>query len=160
MYKRQLLNCYFPPDPQTIIYNDDELSEMQNEIETILNSTEYDDVIIGCDSNWDKVRQSGFSVSMERWVNRIGLVDLWNEFPGVQYTHLHTDLSSMSTLDRFFVNERLVQYIESAGVLHLADNPSRHSPIMLRLKVGEIKKREEVNVIPVSYTHLTLPTKA
>ena len=121
---------------------------MQNEIETILNSTEYDDVIIGCDSNWDKVRQSGFSVSMERWVNRIGLVDLWNEFPGVQCTHLHTDLSSMSTLDRFFVNERLVQYIESAGVLHLADNPSRHSPIMLRLKVGEIKKREEVNVIP------------
>ena len=35
-------------------------------------------------------------------------------------------------------NERLLNYIEDAGVIHLGDNLSRHSPIMLKLKIGDI----------------------
>ena len=46
------------------------------------------------------------------------------------------------------MSERLLQHITSAGALHLGDNPSRHSPIMLQLKVGDIPMREEVTVTP------------
>ena len=66
----------------------------------------------------------------------------------VPLTHMHTDLSSLSTIDRFLVNRRLLQYVESAGPLHLSDNPSRHSPIMLNLRVGDIQKINRESVIP------------
>ena len=36
------------------------------------------------------------------------------------------------------MNERLLSYIVDAGVIHLGDNPSRHSPIMMKLDVGNI----------------------
>ena len=65
----------------------------------------------------------------------------------VGYTHIHTDLKSTSILDNFLVNERLLDLIEDAGVIHLGDNLSRHSPIMIKLKIGAIPlkpdRREE-----------------
>ena len=51
-------------------------------------------------------------------------------------SRLHT--LSLSTLDRILVNERLLNCIVDAGVLHLADNPSRHDPIMMKLDIGTI----------------------
>ena len=62
---------------------------------------------------------------------------------------MHTDHKSTSILDNFYVNEAMLQYVEAAGPLHLGDNPSGHSPVMLSLKVGDIPRRpaeEEVRV--------------
>ena len=47
-------------------------------------------------------------------------------------------MKSTSILDNFLVNERLLELVEDAGVIHLGDNLSRHSPIMLKLNVGAI----------------------
>ena len=68
---------------------------------------------------------------------RLGLFDVWEKFP-IAFTHTHTDFKSVSTIDRILVNERLLSYIVDAGVLHLADNPSRHDPIMMKLDIGNI----------------------
>ena len=38
-------------------------------------------------------------------------------------------------------SDRLLDNIEDAGVLHLGDNLSRHSPIMLKLKLETIMKK-------------------
>ena len=39
-----------------------------------------------------------------------------------------------------------MKYIEDAGVMHLGDNLSRHSPIMLKLLVGQIPLRQAPEV--------------
>ena len=62
----------------------------------------------------------------------------------VDYTHIHTDMRSTSVLDHFLVNERLVHLVEDCRVLHKGDNMSRHSPILLKLRVGEIPLKTKV----------------
>ena len=88
-----------------------------------MDNAEYDDCIVQGDLNWDMVRQSGFSRVMQDFCQRIGLVSLWNSFH-IDYTHIHTDLKSVSKIDHFLVNERLLAHVVDAGPLHLGDNPS------------------------------------
>ena len=56
---------------------------------------------------------------------------------------MHTDLKSTSILDNFLMNERLLDLVEDAGVLHLGDNLSRHSPVMVRLNLGSLPVKTE-----------------
>ena len=42
-------------------------------------------------------------------------------------------MKSLSTIDHFFVNQRLLDLIQDAGPVHLGDNLSRHSPIMIKI---------------------------
>ena len=131
------LNVYFPTDPLTVNFDETELMEVLGDIEKIMDNEEFDDIIIGGDLNWDNSRQSGFSILMRDFTQRVGLQSVWEKF-SISFTHVHTDLKSTSILDNFLVNERLLNYIEDAGVIHLGDNLSRHSPVMLKLKVGDI----------------------
>jgi hypothetical protein len=39
-----------------------------------------------------------------------------------------------------------VPLVESCQVLHRGDNLSRHSPILLRLNVGDIPSKKKVNI--------------
>ena len=66
-------------------------------------------------------RASGFCSFMKPFMDRLGFVSVWEHHP-VSYTHIHTDLTSTTTLDHFIVNERLLSEILDAGVLHLGDN--------------------------------------
>ena len=82
---------------------------------------------------------------MREFSARIGLRSVWEKFP-VGFTHIHTDLKSTSILDNFMMNERLLDLVEDAGVLHLGDNLSRHSPIMVRLNLGSLPVKTERKV--------------
>ena len=134
------MNVYFPTDPQVLNFESEELEAVQAELEGILDRGGYDGCICSGDWNYDARRRSGFARSMAAFVDRVGLVSVWEKFP-VDFTHIHTDHKSTSILDNFYVNEGLLQHIESAGPLHLGDNTSNHSPIMLSLKVAEIPRR-------------------
>ena len=79
-----------PTDPQTIQYDNQELLSVLSEIEKIMDTAGYDDVLWMGDFNWDKDRNSGFADTMENFVNRLGLFDVWDKFP-ISYTHIHTD---------------------------------------------------------------------
>ena len=135
------INAYLPPDPQLVNYDQVELQTILNEVETMMDDSNYDEVIFGGDFNWDKSRNSGFAACLDRWVDRVGLVDIWDKF-SADYTHVHTDLKSFSTLDRFLVSPGLLPCITSAGPLHLGDNPSRHSPIMMKISVGSLPRKK------------------
>ena len=78
---------------------------------------------------------------VQQFMERLGLISVWEHHP-VSYTHIHTDMNATSTLDHFIVNERLLSLIVDAGVLHLGDNLSRHSPIVLKLDLGKIPARK------------------
>ena len=113
------------------------------EIEDIMDRSQFDDILWNGDLNYDKSRNSGFVVTLGRFLERVGLVSVWDHYP-VDYTHIHTDFVSTSTLDHFVVNERLIDLILDCGTMHLGDNPSRHSPIVLKLNLAAIPLKVEV----------------
>ena len=142
------INAYFPCDPQTEEFDDIELISVLNEIERILDTAQFDDVLVCADMNWDMSRTGGFSVTVRRFLDRLSLCSLW-ETHHVDFTHVHTDLSSVSTLDHFVCNERLLPFVKSCGVMHFGDNPSRHSPIMLKLNLGGLPVRKRPDPIHI-----------
>ena len=111
------LNAYFPTDPRVQNYNEPELFEVLNEIEKLLENCEYDDCCIGGDLNTDVRRDTGFVRAVTRFMDRIGLVSVWEKFP-IDFTHVHTDLKSFSILDNFYVNKDFLDMVEDAGPVH------------------------------------------
>ena len=136
------VNLYFPTDPRLVTFDDAELLVVQQELEAVLNKGGYDGCLCAGDWNYDARRNSGFARSMLAFLDRVGLVSVWERFP-IDFTHIHTDNKSTSILDNFYVNEGLLQFIESAGPLHLGDNTSGHSPILLTLRIADIPKKPE-----------------
>ena len=122
------LNTYLPPDPQLQHYDDGELQEVLEEVRTIFQTAQFDDVIWGSDLNWDPSRKSQFSRSMAAFVQEMGLATLWASHP-VPYTHVHTDGRSKSVLDHFLMSSRLLPLVDGCGIVERGDNRSRHCPI-------------------------------
>ena len=118
------------------------------EIEAVMDKSDFDDVLWNGDLNFDQSRNSAFSRCVSNFLARVGLKSAWDYFP-VDLTHIHTDFKSTSTLDHFVMNERLLGKITDCGVMHLGDNPSRHSPIVLKLDVGSIPVKSQEKLTKV-----------
>ena len=106
-YRLIWINCYFPTDPQTLQFDDQELVSVLDELENILDNNVFEDCIIGGDLNYDMKRNTGFASAVKDFATRIGVKSVWEKFP-VDFTHLHTDMKSTSTLDHFFLNQNLL----------------------------------------------------
>ena len=139
-YRLIWINCYFPTDLQTMHFDDQELVSVLDELENILDNNDFEDCIIGGDFNYDMKRNTGFATTVKDFATRIGVKSIWEKFP-VDFTHLHTDMKSTSTLDHFFLNQSLLDQVVDAGPVHLGDNLSRHSPIMLKVLLPSISAR-------------------
>ena len=74
---------------------------------------------------------------MNDFLTRLGIISVWTKFPA-DFTHLHVDSKSSSIIDHFFLNQRLLDLVEDAGPVHLGDNLSRHSPIMMKLRLPQV----------------------
>ena len=133
------INCYFPTDSLTVINDDEELIQVLDEIENILDCNNFDDCLIGGDFNFDMSRNSGFVNIVKQFLEKTNLRSVWEKF-SIDYTHVHTDMKSLSTIDHFFVNQRLLDRIKDAGPIHLGDNLSRHSPIMVKIELPDISE--------------------
>ena len=144
-FKLLWINAYFPTDPQTVNFDQTELLQVQTEIESILDSSNYDEVLLGGDFNYDKRRLTSFTISMDRFLEKLGLRSVWEKF-SIDFTHIHTDMKSTSVLDNFFVSEGLLDSVIDAGALHLGDNLSRHSPIMIKIQLETIRKEQKSRI--------------
>ena len=141
-YKLMWINCYFPTDPHTLQFDDQELISVLDELENILDNNNFEDCIIGGDLNYDMKRNTGFAATVKDFATRIGVKSVWEKFP-VDFTHLHTDMKSTSTLDHFLLNQNLLDKVVDAAPVHLGDNVSRHSPIMLKVLLPSISARSQ-----------------
>ena len=148
-WKLLWVNVYFPTDPRILNFDEAELLVVQADLQAVLDRGGYDGCLCVGDWNYNARRNSGFARSMSTFLDSVGLVSVWEKFP-IDFTYMHNDHKSTSILDNFYVNQALLQYIDAAEPLHLGDNPSGHSPIMLNLKVGDIpqKKVEEDVRVP------------
>ena len=125
-----------PTDPQTVgQYDAGDLVEVLQEVEDIIGNTQFNDLIWAGDMNWHVERNSHFSNIMKNFVEKMELVSLWSHYD-VDYTHIHTDNKSVTTLDHFLISPRLLSSVCAAGAILRGDNLSRHSPIFVKLNLG------------------------
>lgn len=61
-------NVYFPTDTQIQYIEPGELVEVTQALENIMDKTEFDDVLIQGDLNWDNRRDSGHSIIMRNFL--------------------------------------------------------------------------------------------
>ena len=67
------INAYLPCDPHTVTLKDEDeenLLSVLNEIERILDTASYDDVLMCADMNWDMPRSTGFALTVRRFIDR------------------------------------------------------------------------------------------
>ena len=145
-----ILDTYFPVDPRTLRFDDNEVLEVFNAIDNVLESNEFSQICWGGDINCDFVRNTGFVQSVDRFIGELNLVKAWERFP-IDYTHVHEvgGVTFASKIDHFFWNDSLI--VSDAGVLHIVDNMSDHEAIYCVLETSgfdKVSTEEEVTARP------------
>ena len=128
------INSYLPCDSQQNNCDNTELIETLYQIEKILMECQGFEILWSGDLNWEMKRQTEFSKIMHNFVNKFSLKSAWQDYPA-DFTHIHTDGKSISVIDHFLLSPALYSLVESCKAVHIGDNLSRHSPIMLKLKL-------------------------
>ena len=82
------INAYLPTDPQTIRFDETELLEVMSEVENMIDKSDFDDVVLGGDLNYDETRNTGYVRAMKNILEKLGLVSVWQKFP-IHFTHIH-----------------------------------------------------------------------
>ena len=135
------INGYMPCDPQLQSFDDTDLVSTLSEVESLVTTHTTCEVVWASDMNWDTSRDNHFTRTVAAALQRIGLTSVW-EGREIDYTHIHTDGVSTSTIDHFLVSRGLLKLVEECGPVHQGDNLSRHSPILLSLRLGEMERQE------------------
>ena len=111
------------------------------EVETIIAAHSDCEVVIAADLNWDLSRDNHFTRIMAPAINKLGLTSVWKS-KNIDFTHTHTDGMSHSTIDHFLLSRRLLELVVDCGPVHRGENLSRHCPIFLSLRLGDVQKLE------------------
>ena len=119
-----------------------------HKVDKIVKVATFHDIVIGGDFNWDQRRNTRFSRIMDEFMSKYGLVSIWNKFPA-DFTYQHTNLISFSVIDHFFVTERFLDNCVDASPIHLGDNKSSHSPIMIKINLPQIEGTKSEVIISV-----------
>ena len=135
------INGYMPCDPQLQSFDDTELLSVLSEVESIMMANNGCEVVWAADMNWDRRRDNHFTRTVSAAMARLDLTTVW-EGSNIDYTHIHTDGVSTSTIDHFLVSRRLLDHLVECGPVHKGDNLSRHSAIFLSLNLGALHKEE------------------
>ena len=125
-----LLCVYFPTDHRAGDQNLTDLDLMLQDIKYFIDNTNCDKVIIGGDINCDFSRNTSFVRTVAEFISSHKLKVVWNNF-NIDYTHIHTDDVSTSTIDHFFMSPDC--YASTAFTLHHVDNTSRHCAIFMHV---------------------------
>ena len=129
------LNTYFPTDPQLARFDDTEVSETFAAIKSVINGNAHDQIIFQGDLNIDLNRNTKFVEFVRDALYDLDLKSIWTTFP-IDFTFCSPTEATFSTIDHFAISEGLENFVNDAGVLHLGDNVSGHSPIYMKLNLG------------------------
>ena len=135
-----IVNVYLPTDPGTINYNDQELCETLEVVQSVLETNHADKVIITGDFNSDFSRDTGHVNDVKTFIESAGLKMSWSRFD-VDFTHVtvRNDIAFTHTLDHFLWGEGTDNDILDAGAIHHVDNDSDHCPIYCCFQVPPIE---------------------
>ena len=137
-----LINSYFPIDPQRNNADEADLLETLGHIKKVVANNEFDDILWAGDLNSDFSRGSSHTLAVQDALQELGLRSSW-EFFQIDYTASQEILGRTftSVLDHFVWSPLLENSVVDAGVLHLPDNNSDHSPIYCTINLSAINHR-------------------
>ena len=139
-YRLLLLNTYFPTDPGSD-FDENDLLLMLSDIEGVIQNNEYDDVLWTGDLNADFGRRTKFVRIVEDFLSKWKVRKSWDSFP-VDFTHVteREGKTFTSVLDHFLWNEGFHQNVVDAGVVHVPENMSDHSPVYCKFRIPKLEK--------------------
>ena len=134
-----LINSYFPTDPKTNNFNDEELTETLQVIRNVIEGNDFDSVLFLGDINCDFARNTRFVQKIQLFLSEFNLKKAWEKFEA-DFTHFQetNEITYVSLIDHFFWNDTIDGNILEAGVIHHSDNMSDHSPIYCLVDVDSI----------------------
>ena len=144
-----LINVYHPTDPKTVNereFDDSELNEVFSAIDKLRAANAHDELLLCGDRNADFSRQNAYIEKVKTFDSERNLECSWNKFE-IDFTHIHTDDKSTAILGHFLWTQGMGNQVIDGGVLHLAENTSRHSPVWIKVEVSDIVKNKEEVVI-------------
>ena len=136
-----LINTYFPTDPQRENQDESDLLETLGYVKKVVEQNACDGLLWAGDLNSDFSRNSSHTAAVQAVLHELGLHQGWDRFD-IDYTAAHDMLGQTftSTLDHFIWSPSLDKSVLDAGVLHLPDNKSDHSPIYCKISFSSIQQ--------------------
>ena len=134
------INSYFPTDPKMHNFDAADLLSTLDVTNEVLNTNKFDYVVWGRDLNADFHRNTKFTLIIDQFITERYLSKSWNKFQ-VDFTHAAEN------------NGKTFTSILDAGVLHLPQDMSDHSPVFLIMKVHGLLVRTQYP--PVNYAKLS-----
>ena len=107
-----------------------DLEMVLHDINYFVENTPCTKLVIGGDFNCDFARDTHFVNCVRSFILSHQSQSAWDLFP-IDFTHIHTDGVSTSTIDHIIVSRSL--QISNAFTLHHIDNTSRHSAISVHV---------------------------
>ena len=146
-----VLNTYFPCDPRTRNFDDTELIKLLTDIQTVVLQSQVQNILLAGDLNCDFSRNTRFTRLVHDYLNESSLNLLWENSDlvacdvDIDYTFMSTanGTKSVSTIDHFACSRRILNIISEAGVIHSGANSSNHSPIFVKLDIGNLDLKTE-----------------
>ena len=143
-----IINTYFPCDPRVNNFNEEELLSVLLEIKMLMNEQSCHYNLILGDFNSHFSRQSTFTNIVLDFFDEIDFNIFWENpdetqghfIQNIDFTFQYSNNEEIFTskIDHFAGNLNVYNAVKEAGVLHSGDNPSNHSPIYLKIKLGGI----------------------
>ncbi len=128
---------YFPTDPTTLPFCGTDLDVILSTISSVYENINPEGFIIRGDINCDFSHTTGFVQKLKDFVVENHLCIMWNNL-SVDYTYIHTDKESSSTIDLFLVNGAIINLCTVGGVNHIYSDGIFHSPAFIHLDIGSM----------------------
>ena len=161
------INSYFPCDPQSNSFDDTELINLLQDLQTAIRASNCVNVILAGDLNCHFSRLTKFTETVAEGLSNLRLKVLWQNTDNdpnhlimpVDYTYLSVtnNVATCSIIDHFATSSRLYSSVTEAGVLHSGENISNHSAIYMKINLGkvELSLENEVRVKKISWDKAT-----
>ena len=140
-----VVNTYFPCDPRVNNFDDNEIVRLLSDINNLIRDSDSSNILVAGDLNSHFSRNTRFSNLIKDFFEEQLDFKIFFETPSdkihpVDYTHLFIseNITSCSTIDHFIGNQNVFGSVTEAGVTHYAENFSNHSPIYVKLDVGQL----------------------
>ena len=107
----------------------------------MIRKNDFDSLLWAGDINADFKRNTSHTNHVDDLLEELSLTKSWDKFL-IDFTCVHEQLgtSHLAILDHFFWSERLEEKVIDAGVLHLPDNKSDHSPTYCVLEFQDVQQ--------------------
>ena len=130
-----IVNSYFPTAPRTN-FDEHELLVLFAEIKMVIDENSFDHIVLGGDFNADFSRRTKFVTIVSEFMDQLDVNGSWSTFQA-DFSHVteKDEKTYTSLIDHFFWDNSFSDRVVDAGVLHVPENMSDHSPIYCKLNM-------------------------